>query len=130
MLCAFERLLYPPTLQNLNPDSYMVAIYRALERVPDSSGTNVMQIKAVGYGLPVSDKLRYDLQGHWSTNAKHGRQFEVLTYDEVITPTKEGIIAYLSSGQIKGIGPVIAERTAIFAVSESRISPIIMISGS
>lgn len=110
MLCTFERLLYPPTLQNLNPDSYMVAIYRALERVPDSSGTNVMQIKAVGYGLPVSDKLRYDLQGHWSTNAKHGRQFEVLTYDEVITPTKEGIIAYLSSGQIKGIGPVIAER--------------------
>lgn len=34
-----------------------------------------------------------------------GIQFEVESYNEVIIPTKEGIIAYLSSGQIKGIGP-------------------------
>lgn len=31
-------------------------------------------------------------------------------YDEVIVPSREGIVAYLSSGQIKGIGPVMAER--------------------
>ena len=43
-------------------------------------------------------------------NPKHGVQFEVENYDEVITPTKEGIIAYLSSGQIKGIGPKMAEK--------------------
>ena len=110
MVCTFERLLFPQTLHNLNPDTYMVALYRAQEKVPDSSGTEITQVKAVGYGLPVSDKFRYDLQGRWKTNAKYGRQFEVLTYDEIITPTKEGVIAYLSSGQIKGIGPVLAER--------------------
>lgn len=48
--------------------------------------------------------------GHWSKNPKFGIQFEVESYNEVIIPTKEGIIAYLSSGQIKGIGPKIAEK--------------------
>ena len=37
-------------------------------------------------------------------------QFEVETYKEIIIPTKEGIIAYLTSGQIKGIGPKTAEK--------------------
>lgn len=54
--------------------------------------------------------LRYDMKGHWSNNPSHGLQFEVEKYDEVIVPSKEGIVAYLSSGQIKGIGPVMAER--------------------
>lgn len=49
------------------------------------------------------------MKGHWSRNSKHGLQFEVTTYNEVIIPTKEGVIAYLSSGQIKGIGPKLAE---------------------
>lgn len=62
----------------------------------------------MAYRLP--GKQRYELQGHWSRNPKHGVQFEVETYDEVITPTREGIIAYLSSGQIKGIGPKMAEK--------------------
>ena len=67
-------------------------------------------MKAVGYCLPTAEKLRYELQGHWSKNPKHGVQFEVETYDEVVVPTREGIIAYLSSGQIKGVGPKMAER--------------------
>ena len=43
--------------------------------------------------------------GHWSRDSKYGVQFEVEDYQQVIVPTKEGILAYLSSGQIKGIGP-------------------------
>lgn len=74
------------------------------------------QVKAVGYGLPIAGKQRYELQGHWSRNPKHGVQFEVETYDEVITPTREGIIAYLSSGQIKGIGPKMAEKSTMLSV--------------
>lgn len=50
------------------------------------------------------------MKGHWSKSSKHGVQFEVETYDEVVVPSKDGIIAYLCSGQIKGIGPKIAER--------------------
>ena len=113
MLCQFSRLVYPSNVGNITPGSYMVAVYTPCEKVLDSAGNSVTQVKAVGYSLPVSDKIRYDMKGQWSKNSKHGLQFEVETYEEVIKPTKEGIIAYLSSGQIKGIGPKLAER--IFA---------------
>lgn len=110
MLCQFERLIYPPNVAQLLPSSYMVAAYKPCENVRDGSGNIVSQVKAVGYCLPISAKLRYDIKGHWSKSSKHGVQFEVETYDEVVVPSRDGIIAYLCSGQIKGIGPKIAER--------------------
>lgn len=110
MLCEFERLIYPQNMASMDAGSFMIAVYRPCEKIKDSAGNIVTQVKAVGYGLPTADKLRYELQGHWSKNPKHGVQFEVETYDEVIVPTREGIIAYLSSGQIKGVGPKMAER--------------------
>ena len=110
MLCQFERLIYPQSVSTIDAGSFMIAMYRPCEKIKDSAGDLVTQVKAVGYGLPIASKQRYELQGHWSRNPKHGVQFEVETYDEVITPTREGIIAYLSSGQIKGIGPKMAEK--------------------
>ena len=110
MLCQFERLIYPQNVSSIDASSFMIAVYRPCENIRDSAGNMVTQVKAVGYCLPIADNLRYELQGHWSKNPKHGVQFEVENYDEVITPTKEGIIAYLSSGQIKGIGPKMAEK--------------------
>ena len=110
MLCQFERLIYPQNVSSIDAGSFMIAVYRPCESIKDSAGNAVTQVKAVGYCLPIADKMRYELQGHWSKNPKHGVQFEVETYDEVIAPTKEGVIAYLSSGQIKGIGPKMAEK--------------------
>ena len=110
MLCQFERLIYPQNVSSIDAGSFMIAVYRPCENIRDSAGNMVTQVKAVGYCLPIADNLRYELQGHWSKNPKHGVQFEVENYDEVIAPTKEGIIAYLSSGQIKGIGPKMAEK--------------------
>ena len=110
MLCQFERLIYPQNVSSIDAGSFMIAVYRPCENIRDSAGNMVTQVKAVGYCLPIADNLRYELQGHWSKNPKHGVQFEGENYDEVITPTKEGIIAYLSSGQIKGIGPKMAEK--------------------
>ena len=51
-----------------------------------------------------------ELKGRWARDSKYGVQFEVEGYEEIITPTKEGIIGYLSSGQVKGIGPKTAEK--------------------
>lgn len=110
MICEFQKLIYPPSADGLKAGSYMVALYIPCEQVVDASGRAVKQVKAVGYCLPMAKNLRFDMQGHWSNNPNHGIQFEVEKYDEVIVPSKEGIIAYLSSGQIKGIGPVMAER--------------------
>ena len=110
MLCQFERMIYPSDVRAVDLTSFMIALYRPCESIKDSSGNNITQVKAIGYCLPTADNLRYEMRGHWSKNAKHGIQFEVEGYDEVIIPTREGIIAYLSSGQIKGIGPKMAER--------------------
>lgn len=110
MVCQFERLIYPQNVTAAVSGSYMIAVYRTCEKVQDFVGNDVSQIKAVGYCLPTANNLRYRLNGHWSKNPKHGVQFEVESYEEVISPTKEGIIAYLSSGQIKGVGSKIAER--------------------
>lgn len=110
MLCQFERLVYPHDVRNIDASSYMVVIYSPCEKILDTDGNAISKIKAVGYCLPVSDALRYNIQGHWSKDSKHGIQFEVEAFDEVVIPNKENIVAYLSSGQIKGIGPKIAER--------------------
>ena len=110
MLCQFEKLIYPSNIAAVGINSYMIALYRPCEKILDTSGNRVTQVKAVGYCLPTADNLRYEIQGHWSKNPKHGVQYEVESYEEVIVPSKEGIIGYLSSGQIKAIGHKLAER--------------------
>ena len=69
MLCQFEKLLYPRDAHAASAGSYMVAVYRPCEILRDSTGDILPNFKAVGYYLPVSDKLRYDFRGRWSRNA-------------------------------------------------------------
>ena len=99
MLCQFERLIYPQSVSTIDAGSFMIAVYRPCEKIKDSAGDLVTQVKAVGYGLPIADKQRYELQGHWSKNPKHGVQFEVETYDEVITPTRERFSSFKPTSQ-------------------------------
>lgn len=108
MLCQFEKLLYPRTADATTID-YMIAVYRPLEIIRDSAGDMLSEVKAVGYCLPIAEKVHYRLNGHWAKHSRHGLQFEVEGYEEVISHTKEGIIGYLASGQIKGVGRKIAE---------------------
>ena len=110
MVCQFERLLFPPSTEKVDVGSYMVAVYRPCEKLLDSLGNRMQEITAVGYGLPTASRIRYDMQGCWSKNPKYGLQFKVENCDAVIAPNRDGIISYLSCGQIKGIGPKIAEK--------------------
>lgn len=110
MLCQFDKLLYPRSLQAVDSNGYMIAIYRPCENIRDAAGNILTQVKAVGYCLPTAENMRFNIQGHWTKNPKHGLQFNVESYEEVIIPTREGVVAYLSSGQIKGIGPRTAEK--------------------
>lgn len=109
MLCEFKRLIYPKSAL-ADDTGYRIALYRPCEAVKDAAGKRVSEVKAVGYCLPTGERQRFDLRGHWSRDSKYGVQFEVEDYQQVIVPTKEGILAYLSSGQIKGIGPKTAEK--------------------
>ena len=88
----------------------MIAIYKPCGTLRDAAGHILDSFKAVGYCLPTSNKVKYRLEGKWSKSQKHGIQFDVERYEEVITPTREGIIAYMASGQIRGIGKKTAER--------------------
>ena len=109
MLCTFERVIFPRDAA-ASSTGFMIAIYKPCGVLRDAAGNILTQFKAVGYCLPTSDKVRYNMTGKWSKSQKHGIQFEVERYEEVITPTREGIIAYLASGQIRGIGKKTAER--------------------
>lgn len=109
MLCQFERVIFPRDA-SAGTSGFMIALYKPCGTIRDAAGNILQQIKAVGYCLPTSDKMKYRMEGKWSKTAKHGIQFEVERYEEVIAPTKEGIIAYLASRQIKGIGKKTAER--------------------
>ena len=48
--------------------------------------------------------------GVWKHHAKHGRQFEVQSYELTAPVDVLGIQKYLESGMVKGIGPVYAKR--------------------
>ena len=110
LLCQFEKMIYPSGTGAADAASFMIALYRPCEKLKDSSGNTITQIKAVGYCLPTAGNMRYEMRGHWRKDPKYGIQYDVEGYEEQIIPTREGIIAYLSSGQIKGIGPKMAER--------------------
>ena len=110
LLCQFEKMIYPSGTGAVDAASFMIALYRTCEKLKDSSGYTITHIKAVGYCLPTASNMRYEMRGHWRKDPKYGIQYDVEGYEEQIIPTREGIIAYLSSGQIKGIGPKMAER--------------------
>ena len=93
MLCQFERLLYPRDMHDSDMTGYMVAVYRPCEIIRDHAGNIITTIKAVGFGLPVSENLKFNLNGHWAKDTKYGVQFEGESYNEVINHNREGIIS-------------------------------------
>lgn len=110
MKCKFLRLIYPRSIEEVQNGSYTVAIYIPCETVLDAHGNKLSSITVVGHYLPTVERLKVDMAGRWKKDAKYGLQFEMESYEEVISPGKDGIVAYLSSGLIRGIGRKLAER--------------------
>lgn len=50
------------------------------------------------------------IEGSWITHPRYGRQLESSKCYSTVPSSKNGLIAYLGSGFIKGIGPIVAER--------------------
>lgn len=107
--CTFESRLFH------NPASgYTVAFYRTKEikKVPQTAvksedGCEV-SFTAVGTELPCLEDVEIELEGKWIDSERYGRQYAVASFQIVIPKSREGIIGYLSSGLIRGIGPVTA----------------------
>ena len=62
----------------------------------------------VGKFPPLHEGSRVELQGEFVKNAKYGEQFSVSSVKTLPPNTEDGIVRYLSSGLIKGIGPATA----------------------
>lgn len=85
--------------QNEN-NGYSVAILET----EDDVVTIVGSIPLLSMGETIS------VQGEWIEHHNYGQQFKVETYSMVTPSTLNGIIKYLSSGLIPGIGPKTAEK--------------------
>lgn len=80
------------------------------ESVPEDARTNKMiginprfEFTGVGYYLPTKKGAELEVDGNWE-NGKKGLQLVIEQFSEVQPKTAAGIIGYLSSGLIKGIG--------------------------
>lgn len=91
-------------------DEYRICRFRVVE-----TGEEVEKgegISAKGYYLPFKQEQRgkiYILEGKIG-KTEHGKCIEITLCQEEVKKDKEGIIAYLSSGAIQGIGKALAER--------------------
>lgn len=97
------RLIYAKFLyyrfKNPSDTGYNVGIYR----------TKYGKVACKGYMLPDNERMDYAISGKFIRDSKYGTQFLVSSYKEHVTDTKNGIIAFLSCGVLKGIGPKRAE---------------------
>ena len=67
----------------------------------------MLRFTAVGYGLPQTDSVKLEIEGDWK-EGKYGLQLHVEHWHELVPPTTEGLLSYLSSGLLKGIGESMA----------------------
>jgi exodeoxyribonuclease V alpha subunit len=95
---VLERITYA------NEDTGYTIARVATER----TGPDLLTVVGPLLGAQVGESLR--LTGRWGSHPRYGRQFQVHSYATVLPATIQGIRAYLGSGLIKGIGPVMAER--------------------
>lgn len=83
----------------------------------DENGYTVFEIAvdnnletAVGAMPPIGEGERLRLGGKWINHNVYGRQFRVEKYEKLQPDSKEGILRYLASGIIKGVGPATAKK--------------------
>ncbi len=67
-------------------------------------------IAVVGNFPPMQEGESLAVSGQWQVHSRYGKQFAVEQWERLMPKTKGGLKSYLSSGLIKGIGPVTAAR--------------------
>ena len=109
MLCRFDRAIFQ------SDNGYCVFSYSTQdESVPKEARKNSffsddkIHFTAVGYHLVSTNVVEAELDGNWE-KSKHGLQLSVTTCKQIVPTDQAGVLAYLSSGIIKGVGPEIAK---------------------
>jgi exodeoxyribonuclease V alpha subunit len=100
-LATLEATLERVTYAN-EANGYTVA------KVDPGRGGDLVTVVGSLLGAQPGEALR--LRGRWSAHPQYGRQFHVEDYTTVLPATVQGILRYLGSGLIKGIGPKLAKK--------------------
>lgn len=95
--CVVERITYQ------NPDNGYSVLKVAVKGYKDL-------VTVVGNLLDVNIGSVLLLEGDWKVDAKYGKQFTAVRWEETLPATVYGIEKYLGSGLIKGIGPHFAKK--------------------
>jgi exodeoxyribonuclease V alpha subunit len=77
-------------------------------KVDPGRGGELITVVGSLLGAQPGEALR--LRGRWSAHPQYGRQFHAEDFTTVLPATVQGILRYLGSGLIKGIGPKLAEK--------------------
>jgi len=72
--------------------------------------TETEEITVVGNFPPLSPGECLKLTGRWEKNARFGQQFQMESFSLTLPSSVRGLEKFLSSGLIRGIGPVLAQR--------------------
>ncbi len=108
MICTYERSIF----ENRENGFCIFSFLTGDNSVPQGARNTQckdgrIRFTATGFRLPSTSAIDVMLDGCWE-QSKYGMQLSVESFTEIIPQTKEGIVAYLGSGLIKGIG----EKTA------------------
>jgi exodeoxyribonuclease V alpha subunit len=118
-----EKILYHST-----DTGYSVLL---LEPVEDGE---FERLTVTGSLLDPSPDDEIQITGTWTDHPKYGKQFKIESYTPLMPSTETGIIAYLGSGVLPGIGPKTAEKIVqefenIFDVLDDAPEKLLSISG-
>jgi len=107
-----KRRLETPVLEQLDGTIEQIVFYNP------ENGYSVCRfsledghlVTLVGQFPPLSPGEVLKVRGQWELNPRFGQQFKVDNFSLVLPSSVKGIEKFLSSGLIKGIGPVLARR--------------------
>lgn len=94
---VLERL----TFHN-SENGYIVAQIRPVD------GKEMITLVGYLHSPLIGEELKF--RGDWVTHSKFGRQFKFDSCERILPTSMDGILRFLSSGVVRGIGPVTAAR--------------------
>ncbi len=131
MPTGYDRPVKPSAGGGRRDDEHVTGLVERVTFHSEESGFAVLRVKVRGRRAPVtvvgvlpsvSAGEWLDARGRWVVDAQHGQQFKAEMLRTARPDTAEGIVKYLGSGAVKGIGPALAARlVGVFATDVFRV---------